>query len=209
MKSYVTVKEPAEVELVINKSRFIGRCFPIESEQDALNLLGELRKRHWDASHNCFAYRVGVNADTARFSDDGEPGGTAGMPIMDVLSAKALTNVLCVVTRYFGGVLLGAGGLLRAYSKSATESVTQAGVLRMEAAKRVRFSVDYSRYAGLERFIRERTQAVLEPAEFAEAVTLTVLIEDADLEPFLANIIEHTDGRAQPQVIAEEYLPRL
>ena len=116
MKPYKSVKQCSEAEYTVNRSRFIGRCFPVDSEEAALCLLSDIRKRHWDATHNCFAYRIGETAAAARFSDDGEPGGTAGKPIMDVLTGKGLTNVLCVVTRYFGGILLGAGGLVRAYS---------------------------------------------------------------------------------------------
>ena len=123
MKPYKSVKQCSEAEYTVNRSRFIGRCFPVESEEAALCLLGDIRKKHWDATHNCFAYRIGENA-AARFSDDGEPGGTAGKPIMDVLTGRGLTNVLCVVTRYFGGILLGAGGLVRAYSKSAVAADT-------------------------------------------------------------------------------------
>ena len=108
MKPYKSVKQCSEAEYTVNRSRFIGRCFPVDSEEAALCLLGDIRKKHWDATHNCFAYRIGENA-AARFSDDGEPGGTAGKPIMDVLTGRGLTNVLCVVTRYFGGILLGAG----------------------------------------------------------------------------------------------------
>ena len=128
MKPYKSVKQRSEAEYTVNRSRFIGRCFPVDSEEAALCLLGDIRKKHWDATHNCFAYRIGDNA-AARFSDDGEPGGTAGKPIMDVLTGRGLTNVLCVVTRYFGGILLGAGGLVRAYSKSAADAVTKAGVV--------------------------------------------------------------------------------
>ena len=128
MKPYKSVKQCSEAEYTVNRSRFIGRCFPVDSEEAALCLLGDIRKKHWDATHNCFAYRIGENA-AARFSDDGEPGGTAGKPIMDVLTGRGLTNVLCVVTRYFGGILLGAGGLVRAYSKSAADAVAKAGVV--------------------------------------------------------------------------------
>ena len=109
-----TVKAPSSVELVINRSRFIGQCFPISSEEEALEKLSELRKKYWDATHNCYAYSVGQKGEIARFSDDGEPGGTAGMPMMDALRGAGVTDVLCVVTRYFGGILLGTGGLVRA-----------------------------------------------------------------------------------------------
>ena len=117
--AYRTVKQPGEAELVIKRSRFIGRCFPVADEQEALRLLEQVRRQHWDATHNCYAYSVGVSGACARYSDDGEPSGTAGLPMMEALRRSGVTDALVVVTRYFGGILLGAGGLVRAYSAAA------------------------------------------------------------------------------------------
>ena len=114
MKAYTTVLGASEAEFTEKKSRFIGRCFPVETEDEAFAVIADVKKRHWDATHNCYAFIVGENGLTQRFSDDGEPSGTAGMPILDVIKQKGLTNTLIVVTRYFGGILLGAGGLVRA-----------------------------------------------------------------------------------------------
>ena len=164
----------SETEYIINRSRFIGRCFPVTSEEAALSLLGDIRKKHWDATHNCFAYRIGETASIARFSDDGEPGGTAGMPIMDVLRSKELTDVLVVVTRYFGGVLLGAGGLVRAYSRSAADAVAEAGIVSYIPAKQLSVSMDYSRYGSMEQYIRAAVQ--VEDVEFMENVTMKVTV---------------------------------
>lgn len=205
MKPYKSVKQCSEAEYTVNRSRFIGRCFPVESEEAALCLLGDIRKKHWDATHNCFAYRIGENA-AARFSDDGEPGGTAGKPIMDVLTGRGLTNVLCVVTRYFGGILLGAGGLVRAYSKSAADAVTKAGVVSYLPGTVLDIPMDYSRYGALEGFIR--ANAEVRNVAFAQNVVVTVAVEDTNLLKFMKEVTERSDGRCTPVTIGTGYMKK-
>jgi len=205
MKPYKSVKQCSEAEYTVNRSRFIGRCFPVESEEAALCLLGDIRKKHWDATHNCFAYRIGENA-AARFSDDGEPGGTAGKPIMDVLTGRGLTNVLCVVTRYFGGILLGAGGLVRAYSKSAAEAVTKAGMVSYLPGTILDIPMDYSRYGALEGFIR--ANAEVRNVAFAQNVVVTVAVEDTNLLKFMKEVTERSDGRCTPVTIGTGYMKK-
>ena len=205
MKPYKSVKQCSEAEYTVNRSRFIGRCFPVESEEAALCLLGDIRKKHWDATHNCFAYRIGENA-AARFSDDGEPGGTAGKPIMDVLTGRGLTNVLCVVTRYFGGILLGAGGLVRAYSKSAANAVAKAGVVSYLPGTILDRPMDYSRYGTLEGFIR--ANAEVRNVAFAQNVVVTVAVEDTNLLKFMKEVTERSDGRCTPVTIGTGYMKK-
>lgn len=205
MKPYKSVKQCSEAEYTVNRSRFIGRCFPVDSEEAALCLLGDIRKKHWDATHNCFAYRIGENA-AARFSDDGEPGGTAGKPIMDVLTGRGLTNVLCVVTRYFGGILLGAGGLVRAYSKSAADAVTKAGVVSYLPGTILDIPMDYSRYGTLESFIR--ANAEVRNVAFAQNVVVTVAVEDTSLLKFMKEVTERSDGRCTPVTIGTGYMKK-
>ena len=206
MKPYKSVKQCSEAEYTVNRSRFIGRCFPVDSEEAALCLLSDIRKRHWDATHNCFAYRIGETAAAARFSDDGEPGGTAGKPIMDVLTGKGLTNVLCVVTRYFGGILLGAGGLVRAYSKSAADAVTKAGMVSYLPGTILYITIDYSRYGTLEGFIR--ANAEVQNVVFAENVVVTAAVEDANLLKFMKEVTERSDGRCTPVTIGTGYMKK-
>ena len=205
MKPYKSVKQCSEAEYTVNRSRFIGRCFPVDSEEAALCLLGDIRKKHWDATHNCFAYRIGENA-AARFSDDGEPGGTAGKPIMDVLTGRELTNVLCVVTRYFGGILLGAGGLVRAYSKSAADAVAKAGVVSYLPGTILDIPMDYSRYGALEGFIR--ANAEVRNVAFAQNVVVTVAVEDTNLLKFMKEVTERSDGRCTPVTIGTGYMKK-
>lgn len=205
MKPYKSVKQCSEAEYTVNRSRFIGRCFPVDSEEAALCLLGDIRKKHWDATHNCFAYRIGENA-AARFSDDGEPGGTAGKPIMDVLTGRGLTNVLCVVTRYFGGILLGAGGLVRAYSRSAADAVTKAGMVSYLPGTVLDIPMDYSRYGALEGFIR--ANAEVRNVAFAQNVVVTVAVEDTNLLKFMKEVTERSDGRCTPVTIGTGYMKK-
>lgn len=200
MKSYRTVRAPAEIEHVVQKSRFIGRCFPVTAEADALAQLEAIRKRHWDASHNCYAYAI-RDGGKARFSDDGEPGGTAGLPMMEVLKARELTDVLVVVTRYFGGVLLGAGGLVRAYSKAASEAVAAARTVEMLPSVRVALEISYPLWGRLESKLRagEWGRVMLDVPRFAEMVAVDAIVPESEVDAFVSAAIEASDGRIVPE----------
>ena len=204
LKSYKTVKTASEVETVINKSRFISRCFPVCDEKEALALLSSVREGHADASHNCYAYKIGARGELSRFSDDGEPGGTAGLPIMEALNKSGFTNALCVVTRYFGGILLGAGGLARAYSGGAAAAIKAAGTAFYVPGAVIEFEVDYSRYNILEGCIRERCE--VKSLEFLESVRFTVLVECERANDFISWLVERANGRVRPRVIGEDYI---
>lgn len=202
LKAYRTIRDKSETEIIINKSRFIGRAFPVETEEEALTILSDIRKKHYDATHNCYAYVIKDGA--ARFSDDGEPSGTAGMPIMDVLKNKQLVNTLVIVTRYFGGILLGAGGLVRAYSRSAADSVCAACPVLVTPGTRMRIIADYSHFNSIQDFINENT--VVESTEYMENVTVTCIIKSELAEKFRADMIEKTDGRICPEFLGEAYM---
>ncbi len=204
MRSYKTVKQKSETEIVIKHSRFIGRCFPVQSEGEALALLNEIRKTNWDATHNCFAYRIGETGGAARFSDDGEPGGTAGKPIVDVLSAKELVDTLIVVTRYFGGILLGAGGLVRAYSQSAAQACSEAGLIEMRAGKKLEIKTDYSRYGALETLLRERAQII--ETEFGAEVLIKAMAAQEEAEAIIAALVDKSGGRCDARIAGEGYI---
>ena len=200
---FLTVKAPASVELVINKSRFIGQCFPISSEEEVLSLLSQLRKQFWDATHNCYAYSVGQKGEIARFSDDGEPGGTAGMPMMDALRGAGVTDVLCVVTRYFGGILLGTGGLVRAYSRSCSEAIRAAGIVRMAPCDRIEYHVPYAQWALFQQEARKQG-ASLSP-EYGELVRCVVAIESGRTKSFMDDVFDQSAGSLKGTVIGHEY----
>ena len=198
-----TVKAPSSVELIINKSRFIGQCFPIATEAKALEILSTMRKKYWDATHNCYAYSVGEKGEIARFSDDGEPGGTAGMPMMDALRGAGVTNVLCVVTRYFGGILLGTGGLVRAYSRSCSEAICAAGVVRMALCDLIAFDVPYAQWALFQQEAR-KYGATLTP-EYGEKVSCVAIVETHRTKAFLLDVFDQSAGTLQGIVTGQEF----
>ena len=129
MQAYKTIATSETVEIIEKKSKFIAHVFPVQTQEEAEGHIQKLKKQYWDAAHNCYAYQLGEKSEIQRFSDDGEPQGTAGKPILEVLKGENLTNVLVVVTRYFGGTLLGTGGLVRAYGRTAKEGVIKANII--------------------------------------------------------------------------------
>ena len=200
-----TVKAPSSIELVINKSRFIGQCFPIPSEKDALDTLAVLRKRYWDATHNCYAYSVGQNGEIARFSDDGEPGGTAGMPMMDALRGAGVTNVLCVVTRYFGGILLGTGGLVRAYSRACSEAIRAAGIVRIAPCDMIEFIIPYGQWPMFQQ--EARKQGVELKPTYEENVRCLAVIAADKTRSFSDAIFDQSAGSLTGTVTGQAFRP--
>lgn len=204
MRGYTTVARASLIEFTVNRSRFLGRCFPLKDEAEALALLSGLKKQHWDATHNCYAYAFGPGLATARFSDDGEPGGTAGLPMLEVLKSRGVTDALVVATRYFGGVLLGAGGLVRAYSRTASEAVAAAGIIHMRPARRVAITLDYARYGAVEGYVRQSAGEV--NVEFTDTVCIYAMVNLERVDAFLKELTERTDGRAALTLLEEGYL---
>lgn len=194
--AYRTVKQPGEAELVIKRSRFIGRCFPVADEQEALRLLEQVRRQHWDATHNCYAYSVGVSGACARYSDDGEPSGTAGLPMMEALRRSGVTDALVVVTRYFGGILLGAGGLVRAYSAAAAAAVRSAGEVEMCECVRLSLETPYPLWGRVEPLLRERAQ--LDEVRYEAAVHAAAWVRQEQSDALVRALIDRTDGRVVP-----------
>lgn len=203
LKPYKTVLRQSETEFTEKKSRFIGRCFPVKDEAEAMARLNEIRKLHYDATHNCWAYSL--SDGSMRFSDDGEPGGTAGMPIMDTLIRREIKDALIVVTRYFGGILLGSGGLVRAYSRSASDALNQAGCGVMSVCREIEFTVDYPRYGGIEGFVK--ANSIVDSADFLENVRFRVTVAEDKADLFMREIVERTDGRARPEAVGERFVP--
>ena len=206
MNPYRTLRQFASDEFIINKSRFIGYAAPCETEAEALAFLQSIRTKHKDATHNCYAYIIGQNAGIMRYSDDGEPGGTAGLPMMEVLKHQGVVNCCCVVTRYFGGVLLGAGGLVRAYAQGSKAALDAAGVVVMEKSTRHLVEVDYSTWQRLEYFLRS-APVIIEHTEFGASVVCTLMVRSRDEEALLAEITRVTDARAETLPDGELYYP--
>ena len=202
MEEYLVPTGFGEDEFVEKKSRFIGRIWPVESEEEALSHIQAMKKQHYDATHNCWAYVIKDGA--VRFSDDGEPGGTAGMPMVQVLQREGLFNVVCVVTRYFGGILLGAGGLVRAYTKGTKLAVDAAG----KSMKRV-WTVLYvpCPYSFYERVKLEVAAmgGVIQDTTFGAEVEMEVLLPEKQTEQFCARLTDLTSGSMECMEIGQQY----
>jgi len=206
LKPYKTLMKPAEDEFIINKSRFIGHGRPCETEAEALEFLSEMRSKYKDATHNCYAYIIGPNMGVMRYSDDGEPGGTAGLPIIEVLKARGVTNCAVVVTRYFGGVLLGAGGLVRAYSQGAAAAVNACGVGVMHPTARYLMEIGYPLVNRMDYFLKDQP-VIVEDRAFTDVVTYTLIVRCADEEAFLRRLSDAAEGAVEPLRYEELYLP--
>ena len=193
----------AEAELVEKRSRFIGRVWPVESEAEARARIEETKKKHYDARHNCWCYRI-REGGVERYSDDGEPQGTAGQPMLNVFQREGVTNVCCVVTRYFGGVLLGAGGLVRAYTQSAKDALNAAGVSVVRRWVEATVPCPYSFFERL-RLEAEALGGVLGEVEYAADVTVHVLLPEEQVERFSARVTELTAGGAACTVSGEAF----
>lgn len=204
LKKYKTVLEGGEGEIVEKKSRFIASVRPVESEEEALAFLEEMRKKYWDARHNCYAYSVGTNREYTRCSDDGEPSGTAGRPMLDVLLGEELYNVAVVVTRYFGGVLLGTGGLVRAYSRAVQEGLASSRVIEKRRGVSLQVTTDYSGTGKIQYLAGERGIPVLD-AQYTDQVIMKLLVPDEELERIKKAVTEGTSGRAKMEIEKELY----
>ncbi len=196
MKAYRTLGQRASAEFVEKKSRFIGHACPVETEEEALAFLESIRRDHRDATHNCYAYTVGQNMGIMRYSDDGEPGGTAGLPMMDVLKKRDVRNCCVVVTRYFGGVLLGAGGLVRAYTHGTAIALDAARVVVMEPSRHLLCEVAYPMWDRVQHWLKDQPVQVLS-TEFTTAVTFTLAVRERDEAEVEAGLIRLTDSRVE------------
>lgn len=204
LKPYKTLLTRASDEFIINKSRFIGYGAPAASEEEALGFLDDVRSAHKDASHHCYAYIIGANMGVMRYSDDGEPGGTAGMPIIEVMKARQITNACVVVVRYFGGVLLGAGGLTRAYSQGAATAINAAGVGEVSPTRRYLMEVPYPMLGRVE-YLLKSLPVIVEDKQFSDAIVMTLIVRARDDEAFLSAVTSGTDGRIEPIFMEEMY----
>ena len=187
LKGYKTVLREARDEVVIHKSRFIGHAAPVSSTEEALRFLARIREEHRDATHNCYAYIIGQNAGIMRYSDDGEPSGTAGMPIIEVMKARGVVDCAVVVTRYFGGILLGAGGLVRAYSHTCALALDAARVCQMHPTERWLFEVAYPLWDRVQHALKS-LPARLVGTDFAAAVSFELDMKAADGERVRAEL---------------------
>lgn len=192
---YKTVRQAGSKEIVIKKSRFIGHVMPVEAEEEAVAFIEEIKKKHWNATHNCSAYMIGERDEIQKQSDDGEPSGTAGKPILEVIRNQGRKNVAIVVTRYFGGIMLGAGGLIRAYTDGAVAAIESGDPITRVLHREIFVELDYTWLGKVENELRNRGVRMGE-TNFADTVTLTCLPLDGDAESFMSWMVDLTQGQS-------------
>jgi uncharacterized YigZ family protein len=194
--SFHTIKEPSEIEIKIKASRFIGRAFPCQSELEAEGILAGIRKKYYDANHHCFAWRIGLEKEQKfRYSDAGEPSGTAGKPIYDRIEGKDLTNLIVIVTRYFGGTKLGTGGLTHAYSETAGQAIEKAGIVERYLTEDIKVVVPYPDYGIVERLIYGHNGQLVNQDMNTGTPILTVRLRLSLIKDFQNKVIDATSGR--------------
>lgn len=203
MDEYTTIEAPAADEFTERRSRFIGCIRPVTTEEEAQAFIAEKKSEHWDATHNVYAYIL-REGQTRRYSDDGEPQGTAGIPVLDVLQKEGLTDVVVVVTRYFGGILLGGGGLVRAYSHSAKLAVDAATRKTMSECTELALRFSYDFYGKLS-YILPNFHAITVSSDFAEEVRMHILMKDCFLAAFEKQLTELSGARVVPEIIDRRY----
>lgn len=194
-EAYKILYRGATGEITEKKSRFIAQVRPADTEEEALAFIEEVRKTHWTASHNCFAYRIGPRCQTVRASDDGEPAQTAGKPMLDVLAGRELHNVCAVVTRYFGGTLLGTGGLVRAYSQAVQEALKDCVILEKRPGVRLEVDTDYNGVGKIQ-YITAQLGITELDSQYTDRAAFTYMVPVEELEGVISKITEATAGRA-------------
>ncbi len=203
MSSYKTIRQEAKDEYIVKKSRFIGHIKPVTTQQEALDFIQEISKKHWDATHNVYAYIL-REGGIKRFSDDSEPQGTAGIPTLDVLEKNELVDCAVVVTRYFGGIMLGAGGLVRAYSSTASLAVKAGGIVTRDLCARLKVTSDYSFYGRLASLVPEKG-GIIEDTIFEDDVTVIFRLPLSDVDSFNATLVDASSGRYTAEKTDEFY----
>ncbi len=202
MEGHIILYQAGQGEIVEKKSRFIANIFPARSEEEALERISEMKKKYYDARHNCFAYVIGDRNETERCSDDGEPSGTAGRPMLEVLTGRGIHNAVAVVTRYFGGTLLGTGGLVRAYTAAMKEGLADCVLLEQFTGCRVSVRADYNDAGKIQYLARTSNWTELD-ADYEDAVQMTLLVPMDEWETAEKEITEKTAGRAEIRVLSE------
>lgn len=199
-----TVYKGGENEIIEKKSRFIATVIPTEDEDTALAFIEAMKKKYWNASHNCYAYVIGERGELQRCSDDGEPGGTAGRPMLDVLLGEEIRNVAVVVTRYFGGTLLGTGGLVRAYSSATKAGLEASTVITKIWGSKLMIHTDYTGLGKIQYILGQRGLKILD-SQYTDQVLLTVMIPETELKEVEEELVEGTNGQADLSVEEQCY----
>ena len=205
MKSYSTVLSSASAEVVIEKSRFIGQSFHVEDLEETENIIKEVKKKYYDATHNCFAYIIGEDMSIAKASDDGEPSSTTGVPMLELMKKLNLTNTLIMATRYFGGIKLGASGLIRAYAKTAKISLEANSIVNKDVFNRIILEIDYSLIGRIQKFL-ENNQIIHDAPIFTEKVELNLYAKDEKIEGLQKDLLDITNANCKLVIGDKLYL---
>lgn len=204
VNEFYTIEKQIQSLYVVKKSKFITNVFPVETQELAEKYIEKIRKKYWDATHNVFAYSIGLKDEIQKFSDDGEPSGTAGKPVLEIIKMNGLKNVLVIVTRYFGGVLLGAGGLIRAYGESADLALKEAGIVKKVLCTEYMVNIDYSLLGKIQWELRQKNLTI-KKTDFNQYVSMRVLVPvfmNINFKLFILNI---TSGNAKVERLGECY----
>ena len=204
LSQYRTVYSGGEAEIIEKKSRFIATVKPVKSEEEAIAFIESLKKKYWNATHNCSAYVIGEHFQVQRCSDDGEPSGTAGKPMLDVLLGEQIHDTVVVVTRYFGGTLLGTGGLVRAYQSSTKVGLEASVVITKMHGHKVSIQTDYTGLGKIQYILGQRGITILN-TEYTDKVDLEVLLPEEVVKQVMAEITEGTNGQAVMEIVEECY----
>lgn len=207
LTSYYTVKGYGENEIIIQKSRFITYIDRVTTEEEAQSFIEKIKKKHWDASHNCSAYLIGENDLIQKANDDGEPSGTAGVPMLEVLKKRHLKDTVVVVTRYFGGIKLGAGGLIRAYGSATSDGLNATGIVERKLMQIFHTTVDYTWLGKLENELRN-SRYLLKKIHYLDQVEVETYVNSGEEEAFTSWMLDMTNGQAEITVGEQEYLEK-
>ncbi|MCY7779179.1 YigZ family protein [Bacillus haynesii] len=205
LQSYLTVAGEGIHEIVIEKSRFICHLSRVSTEEEAQNFINHIKKQHWNATHNCSAYVIGENDQIQKANDDGEPSGTAGVPMLEVLKKRKLKDTCAVVTRYFGGIKLGAGGLIRAYGKSVSEGLNHVGIVERKLMRVMHTTVNYTWIGKLENELRESPYQIKD-IHYADDVEFETYVKESEKRAFTEWITELTNGKSENREGIQVYL---
>jgi uncharacterized YigZ family protein len=205
LSDYLTVKETGKHEITIEKSRFITHIARARTEEEAISFIDSIKKEHKSANHNCSAYLIGETDNIQKANDDGEPSGTAGVPMLEVLKKRELKDTVAVVTRYFGGIKLGAGGLIRAYGKSVSEGLNHIGIVRRQLHQIIHLTVDYTLLGKMENELRNSTYPI-KAMNYLDKVEIQMYVPLDEVEAFISWVTDLTHAQSEVEIGEQEYL---
>ncbi len=206
MKPYKTILNESEIEISIQKSKFIGYAMPVENEDEANLFIERIKKKHYNATHNVPVYLLGDDMSTQRYSDDGEPSGTAGVPVLEMLKREGITNLCIVVTRYFGGIKLGTGGLVRAYTEAAQKVIEQAKIVDKAVYRKIELTLAYHMHGKIQNALMLMDHVVLEDTQFSDQVTMSLYVVEGEQENLSEKLIDLTSNQIEINILNSKYL---